>query len=145
METAGALKWSFRGEREANASRYKWTILQEHEITHLAENKHQSPKLLDTNRQRWVFAVATVFDFAAATFRWAPLTLRPPFALSPEQTFMQKFRNCLKTDKKGFSGRTESRCSEFHSHLRLNWRVPVGSVNWLKTLCEANYENFGGG
>jgi hypothetical protein len=105
METADALKWSFRGEREANASRYKWTILQEHEITHVAENKHQSPKLLDTNRQRWVFAVATVFDFAAATFRWAPLTLRPPFALYPEQTFMQKFRNCLKTNKKRFSGR----------------------------------------
>jgi hypothetical protein len=105
VETAGAVKRSFKGEHEANASRYKRTILQEHEITHLAENKHQSPKLLDTNRQRWVFAVATAFDFAAATFRRAPLTLRPPFALYPEQTFMQKFRNCLKTSKKRFSGR----------------------------------------
>ncbi len=55
METAGALQRSFKGEREANASRYKWTILQKQKITHLAENKRRRPKPLDTNRRSVAF------------------------------------------------------------------------------------------
>jgi hypothetical protein len=40
-----------------------------------------------------------------ATLRWAPLNLRAPFAFYPEQTFIQKSRNLLKTNEKTFSNR----------------------------------------
>ncbi|MFZ0521309.1 MAG: hypothetical protein WAL95_09815 [Candidatus Acidiferrales bacterium] len=66
METAGVAKWSLEGEDKANSTRYKLTLLPEQKIMHLAENKRQSPKLLDTNRQRRVFAIAPAFDSVAA-------------------------------------------------------------------------------
>jgi hypothetical protein len=46
METSGAVKRSIEGEDKAKHSRCKLTLLEEQKITHLAENKHQFPKLL---------------------------------------------------------------------------------------------------
>lgn len=109
MATAGVAKWCFEGEGKANATRYKLTLSQEHKLTYLAENKHQSPKLLDTNRRRQVLAVAFALDVVAATFRWAPwpwtLPSSLPSAFYPEHTSIQKTRNPLKPNEKTFSNR----------------------------------------
>lgn len=105
MEKAGVAKWSLEGEDKANTTRYKLTLLQEHKITYLAENKRQSPKLLDTNRRRQFLAVALAFDLVAATFKWAPWTSTLPSAFYPEHTFIQKTPNPLKPNEKTFSNR----------------------------------------